>query len=133
LGIAAAVRVFKNAWFAKFARRENISDGALCEAVRRAERGLIDGDLGGGLIKQRIARAGEGKSSGFRTLVFFRRGELSVFAFGFAKSTQANIGIDELAMFKKAAKVVLALSPAQIEIELVAERLIEARCDNQIL
>src|SRR5208282_3210279 len=104
------VRVFKNAWFQKFVRKERISDAALCEAVARAEKGLIDADLGGGLLKQRVARPGAGKSGGYRTLIFFRSGMRAVFAFGFAKNDMANIDNDEEATFKKAAKLVLAFS-----------------------
>jgi hypothetical protein len=55
------MRVFKNAWFQKFASKEKICDAALCEAVARADRGLIDADLGGGVIKQRVERPGEGR------------------------------------------------------------------------
>ena len=64
------MRVFKNAWFVRFARKERISDAALCDAVARAEKGLIDADLGGGLLKQRVARSGGGKSGGYRALLF---------------------------------------------------------------
>jgi hypothetical protein len=53
------LRIFKNAWFSRFARRENIKDAVLVDAVARAERGVIDADLGGGVIKQRIARPGQ--------------------------------------------------------------------------
>ena len=47
-------------WLARFARREGITDRSLLEAIERAESGLIDADLGDGLIKQRIARKGKG-------------------------------------------------------------------------
>ena len=56
------MRVFKTKPFARFANREGIAEKELCEAVRRAESGLIDADLGGGVIKQRLAREGQGKS-----------------------------------------------------------------------
>jgi len=59
------LRVFKNTWFRRFARKESITDAMLCEAVRRAERGLIDADLGGGLIKQRVERPGAGSQAAF--------------------------------------------------------------------
>jgi hypothetical protein len=62
------MRVFKTKPFARFASREWLADQELCEAVRRAERGLIDADLGGGVIKQRLAREGQGKSGGFRII-----------------------------------------------------------------
>ena len=86
-----SVKIYKNAWFVKFARKEKITDETLCDAITRVRRGTIDADLGGGLIKQRIARAGAGKSGGFRTLIFYRQGTRAVFVFGFAKSDQANL------------------------------------------
>jgi hypothetical protein len=58
----------------RFAKQSGIGDAVLCEAIRDAERGLIAADLGGGVIKQRIARPGQGKSGGFRTLIVFRAG-----------------------------------------------------------
>jgi len=67
--------VFKNKSFARFAYRNQISSTDLCGAVRDANRGLIAADLGGGIIKQRIARRGSGKSGGFRTIILFRAGE----------------------------------------------------------
>lgn len=66
------MRIFKNAWFERFTRKQRIADAALVDAVRRAERGQIDADLGGGVIKQRVARAGQGKSGGYRTIILFR-------------------------------------------------------------
>jgi len=57
----SALRIFKTKHFSRFARRERISDAALREAVDRAERGPTDADLGGGVIKQRVARPGQGR------------------------------------------------------------------------
>jgi hypothetical protein len=71
--------------------------------VERAESGLVDADLGGGVIKQRVARPGKGKSGGYRTLILFRQGDRAIFAFGFAKSAQANISKADLALLRDAA------------------------------
>jgi len=103
------VRIFKNKWFQRFARREGIDDSALRDAVERAEKGLIDADLGSGVLKQRIARPGEGKSKGYRTIIFFRAGDRAVFVFGFPKSQTGNISDDEEKAFREAAKNVLSL------------------------
>ena len=108
------MRVFKNAWFGRFARKENISAQALWEAVDRAEKGLVDADLGGGVIKQRIARPGESKSKGYRSIVLYRKGDKAFFVYGFPKSDLGNIRDDEQEQFKKAAKSILALSDVQI-------------------
>jgi len=102
------VRVFKNKSFARFARKARLTDEALCSAIAGAACGLIDADLGGGVMKQRIAREGAGKSGGFRTIVLFRRGERAFFVHGFAKNEQDNIRDDELAAFRLLAAEMLA-------------------------
>ena len=113
------LKVFKNAWFGRFTRKERISVDALWDAVERAEKGQIDANLGGGVIKQRIARPGEGKSKGYRSIVLFRKGKKSFFVYGFPKSELGNIREDEEKQFKKMAKHVLALTDAQLS-ELIA-------------
>ena len=104
------MRIFKSRWFQRFARKEGISDSVLYDAVSRAEKGQIDADLGGEVIKQRIARPGQGKSKGYRVVVFFRRGVRASFVYGFSKSERADIDDDEEKQFKEAAKHVLALT-----------------------
>ena len=84
------------------------------EAADRADRGHIDADLGGEVIKQRIARPGQGSSKGYRTIIFFRRGVRAFFIYGFPKSQRANINGDEEREFKEAAKHLLALTEKQL-------------------
>ena len=108
-------RILKTKWFQRFARRERISDATLREAIARIKQGQIDSNLGGGVIKQRIARPAQGKSGGYRTIVLFRQGRLAVFMYGFAKSERDNIRVDEERAFKEAAKHVLALTGKQID------------------
>jgi hypothetical protein len=102
------VRVFKNKPFARFARKARITDAVLCAAIADATRGLIDADLGGGVLKQRIERKGGGKSGGFRTIILFRAGERAFFVHGFAKNEQDNIREDELVAFRLLAAEMLA-------------------------
>ncbi|MGB0385040.1 MAG: type II toxin-antitoxin system RelE/ParE family toxin [Ardenticatenaceae bacterium] len=109
------MRIFKNAWFRRFAKREKISEKRLQQAVLRANDGLIDADLGGHVIKQRIARTGQGKSGGFRTIIILKKEDKAFFVYGFAKNVQSNISKQELRAFKQAAKELLALSDKQIE------------------
>ncbi len=120
-----------NTWFRRFARKERLGSAALCEAVARADRGLIDADLGGGVIKQRVARPGAGRSGGYRTLLLFRSGDRAVFAFGFAKSDRGNIDPDDEARLKMAAKVTLGLSGAELGRLVQAGALVEIVCDGQ--
>ena len=74
--------------FARFAGREGIDDAVLCDAAERAVNGLVDAGPGGGVIKQRIARPGQGRSGGVRALVLYRLGERAFFVHGFAKSAR---------------------------------------------
>lgn len=108
-------QIYKNAWFARFTKREKISDAALKKAIKDAEKGIISAKLGGNIIKQRIPRPGAGKSGGYRSIIVFKKEDKAFFIFGFSKSDRKNITKDELALYKKAAKKLLALSDEQIE------------------
>ena len=109
------MRIFKNTWFTRFAKREKISDDALCKAIAEAERGVVAADLGGHVIKQRVARPGQGKSGGYRTIVIFQQNDKSFFVYGFAKSDRANIDKAELEAFRQAAVHLLALDEEQLD------------------
>jgi hypothetical protein len=109
------LEIYKVKAFLRFARAEGIQDSRLIEAVERANAGLVDADLGGGVIKQRVARAGQGKSGGYRTLLLFRQGERAIFAYGFAKNDKDNIDRNELAAFRKAAALFLAFDEAAVK------------------
>ena len=125
------MRIFKNKAFARFAAKANISDAALCKAVRDAERGLIAADLGGGVIKQRIARPGEGKSGGFRTVIVFRAGERAVLVHGFGKSERENIEKAELIAFRKLAAQLLAYDDKTLADVIMSGTLLEVKCDEK--
>jgi len=119
------VRLYKLKAFARFQRRERIADKALGKAAQSAEDGRVDADLGGGLIKQRVARPGQGKSGGFRTIVAYRRGDRAVFLFGFAKSERENLDDDELAYWQRVGRTYLGLDDDGIETAIAADELIE--------
>ena len=124
------MRIFKNKPFARFARKARLTNAALCEAVDRASRGLIDADLGGGVIKQRIARHGGGRSGGFRTIVVFQVAERAFFVHGFAKNEQENIRDDELAAFKMLAAQLMAYDDTAIASAIANGTLTEVICDD---
>ena len=125
------VRVFKSSWFQRFANKERIDNTSLQEAVNRAESGLVDANIGGGVIKQRIGRKGEGKSGGYRTVILFRKGTLAFFVYGFSKSDRDNFGIAEERAFKKAAGHLLALNAKQIETLVKQGAFHEVKSDEQ--
>lgn len=108
------MRIFKTKTLAKFTRQHGIDDAALVEAVDRAKRGLIDADLGGKVIKQRVARPGQGKRGGFRMLIGFGS-DRAVYLFAFAKNERENISNEELFTLREIAASFLDASKEKID------------------
>ncbi len=119
------MRIFKIKKFARFAQDQGISDEMLVALARRALNGLIDAYLGGGVIKQRLARKGEGRSGGYRTIIAFRAHHRTFFLQGYAKNQTENLTLQELRAFKKAAKIVLELSELSLQQQLNNGTIIE--------
>jgi len=96
--------MFKNTWFARFASKEGIKDSELRELVDQLEAGQADANLGGDVYKIRISRPGEGKSGGYRVIVFFKSEDKTFYVYGFAKSDKENIDRKEKSDYKELAK-----------------------------
>lgn len=123
------MQIFMTKWFARFARQEGIADANLIETIKRAEQGLIDADLGGGLIKMRVARQGQGRSGGYRTIIAYRAGKRTLFLYGFAKSEQENVDPKQLMTAHKIADRLLTAETAQIANALADGDLLEVEGD----
>jgi hypothetical protein len=93
--------------------------------VNRLETGKADANLGGGVYKVRTARDGEGKSGGYRVIVFYKVKEHTFFIYGFAKSDRGNISGKELKILKKQARNYFVQSDGQINIQLTKGTLLE--------
>jgi len=125
--IGGLVQILKTKWFTRFARKEDISDTKLADAIQEIEKGLHDGDLGGNLIKKRVARVGGGKSGGYRTIIVYRARKRAVFVYGFPKSAKANLSDVELDVYQKMAQILLSFSDAGIRKALNAGELEEVK------
>ena len=119
------VRIFQTKVFARLARSEGIHSDWLIRCVTAAEDGLIEANLGRGLIKQRLARPGQGKSGSLRTILIFRKGDRAIFIDIFAKKDKANFSEDELKAYRKLAGILLSWDDKQISKALAAGTLIE--------
>jgi hypothetical protein len=91
--------------------------------------GLYEADLGGGLLKKRIARPGQGKRGGFRTLVATNKEDRWVFVFGFPKNQRSNIDKDEEVALKNLATYLLSLTTQALYTAQRAGELMEINCD----
>ncbi|WP_231792292.1 MULTISPECIES: type II toxin-antitoxin system RelE/ParE family toxin [Sphingomonas] len=117
--------------FARFARKAGLADVSLAKAAAEVAAGEFDADLGGHVYKQRVARAGGGKSGGFRTIILFKVGGHSFFAHGFAKNEKANLTAKELKALRKLAEVLLALSDADIDKGITAGEFVKVEDDDE--
>ena len=117
--------IYKTRWFARWTRKEGLLDGLLRGAVEEMAKGLFEADLGGNVLKKRIARPGQGKSGGYRTLVATNRGSRWFYVYGFAKNVRSNIDPDEEAALKKLAATLLKLTPAALTKAQTAGEIIE--------
>jgi hypothetical protein len=125
ISVEAAVRVFLTEEFARFARKERIVPAVLHEAVRRAGRGLVDADLGGGLIKQRVARPGQGRSRSYRTIIAYRAGEKFSSCTSSPRASATTSTNRDLTIIKRTARVLMAMTDGEIERSLAAKQLTE--------
>lgn len=119
------MRIFKTKAFSKFTEKQKITDTQLIEAIKRAESGLIDADLGSNIIKQRLAKQGQGKSGGYRTIIFYRINQNHFFVVGFAKNERENISAKDLSTLKLLAQQYEHYHHEQIELLLQQGVLIE--------
>ena len=123
-------RIFKTRYFARWMRKTELSDEALYSAVIEMTQGLIDADLGGGILKKRVGLSGRGKRGGARTLVATNKGNRWIFVYGFEKNDRANISDGELEALKDIAAELLARTVKQLDEALNDGSLTEI-CDDQ--
>jgi len=116
-------------WFRRWMGAQGLLDRDLCRAVREMSHGLTDADLGGGLVKKRIARNGQGKRGGFRTIVARRQEDVWLFIYGFAKNARENVSSREVNDYRETARDFLSLAPKQLARQIDDGNLSQVNCD----
>jgi hypothetical protein len=109
------MKKLKTKYFSKWARKSKLSDDQLLIATQELDAGLFAANLGGNLYKVRIAGQSSGKSSGFRTIIAYRKDDRLFYLYGFAKNERDNIDSKELESLKKLSKDYLSLSISELE------------------
>jgi hypothetical protein len=123
------MEIYKTRWFDRWARKQGLDNLSLCNAVSEMTAGLYEADLGGGLLKKRIARSGQGKRGGFRTMVATNRGNRWIFVYGFPKNERSNIDKDEEEALKRLAMHLLSLTMQDLDKATIAGELMEVDCN----
>lgn len=118
-------RVFRTRVFTRWMKTAGLTDNDLCKAVSEMTEGLIDADLGGGLIKKRVPLPGQGKRGGARTIVATKLSDRWFFLYGFGKNERANIDKSELKMLQEVGKEFLSFDDRQLATALGAGEIVE--------
>jgi hypothetical protein len=125
----ANLQVFATKTFARWMRKNKVAQEDLLDATKEMVSGLIDADLGGYVVKKRLALRGRGKSSGARTIVATKFGVRWFFLFGFDKNERSNIDSDELKSLQQLALTLLSFDTTQLATALSDGQLIELNGD----
>lgn len=123
-------RVFRTRTFTRWMQKAGLADDSLVQAVSEMAQGLVDADLGGNVVKKRVALPGRGKRGGARTIVATNLGDRWFFLYGFGKNERANIDRDELKFFQEVAKDLLGFDDRQIAKALSAGEIVEVLHGN---
>ncbi len=123
------MRIFKTRHFQRWMRKTELNDAALRKAIQEMAVGLIDADLGGGVVKKRIGLAGRGKRGGVRTLIATNKGNRWFFIFGLEKNERENIGDDELQALQDYAADLLKRTITQLDAAVADDSLLEIAND----
>lgn len=112
-------------------RKTELTDSALCAAVSEMAEGLIDADLGGGVVKKRVALPGRGKTGSARTLVATNKGSRWFFVFGFEKNERANVSAKEVEAVQRIAADLFRLSSSELDAHVAIDALKEICHDSE--
>lgn len=95
------MNAFESRWFKRWSKKNGLKKVDLLDALKRTINGSGVVNLGGNIYKIRVAKNGQGRSGGFRTILIFKKGKRSLFIYGFEKNDQDNIDKGTLADYKK--------------------------------
>jgi hypothetical protein len=123
-------RVFLTRPFSRFIKKAGIPDQSLWDAVQEMRQGLIDADLGGHVLKRRVALLGRGKRGGARTIVATRMEDHWFFLYGFSKNERSNIDKHELKALQELARELLEFDRSQLSDALSAGEIVEIHDGN---
>jgi hypothetical protein len=123
-------QVFVTKTFARWMRKSQVTDLDILGATEEMVQGLIDANLGGHLVKKRVALRGRGKSAGARTIVATKFEQRWIFLFGFEKNERSNIDANELKVLQELAASLLDLDPQAIASAVSAGQLFQLQGDE---
>jgi hypothetical protein len=124
-------KVFKTRHFSRWMRKTELTDRALCDAVLEMMQGLIDADLGGGIVKKRVGISGRGKRGGVRTVLATNKNDRWFYVFGFQKNARSNINSEEKEALKLLANDLLTMSTAALDSACQRDELQEICHENE--
>jgi hypothetical protein len=123
--MSAIAQVFVTKPFARWMRKSQVTHLDILGAAEEMVQGLIDANLGGHLVKKRVALRGRGKSAGARTIVATKFEQRWIFLFGFEKNERSNIDANELKVLQELAATLLDFDQQAIAVAVGAGQLFQ--------
>ena len=108
------MRILITKHFYKWAKKQKISPDRLSTAAVEVLNGHYEADLGGHIIKKRVATHNQGKRGGIRAIIFYRKDDKLIYIHGFKKNEKDNISPSELAAFKSMARIFEDMTDKQL-------------------
>jgi hypothetical protein len=128
--MSSAIQVLVTKPFSRWMRKSQVTNTDILGAAQEMVEGLIDANLGGHLVKKRVALRGRGKSAGARTIVATKFEQRWIFLFGFEKNERSNIDASELKVLQELASSLLDLDQQAIALAINAGQLFQLQGDE---
>ena len=128
--MSSAIQVLVTKPFSRWMRKSQVTNTDILGAAQEMVEGLIDANLGGHLVKKRVALRGRGKSAGARTIVATKFEQRWIFLFGFEKNERSNIDASELKVLQELASSLLGLDQQAIALAINAGQLFQLQGDE---
>ena len=125
--IIKSMKILATKQLSKWSKKNDVSIEDLFSAAEEVVNGDFEANLGGHIIKKRVAINSGGKSGGARMILFFRARERLIYIHGFKKNEKANITDTELKAFKGLAKIFEVMTEDQINQSIKSGYFIEVK------
>lgn len=132
-GLFMGFTLYVHKRFDRVFKKTRLTDSVLCYAAGDVITGVFEADLGGGVIKKRLALH-QGKRGGARTVIFFRQGTNLVYYDGWVKNLSRKyareIDQDQLDTYRDVARMFFRANSEVMSLLVRSGMVREVKCNE---